>query len=143
MHNARAKGAYIRGTGGKANGLVPMLRVFNNTARYVDQGGGKRKGSIAIYLEPWHMDVREFLELRKNTGAEEARARGECGLTRQSGGAVRRREHCHAYSIKPAFIDLVVQLFVLVIRPFFAPILSARDVNVFTQARHNHRRRRL
>ena len=78
MHNVRAEGAYIRGTGGTSNGLVPMLRVFNNTARYVDQGGGKRKGSIAVYLEPWHMDIREFLELRKNTGAEEARARGWC-----------------------------------------------------------------
>lgn len=71
----RAKGSYIRGTNGTSNGLVPMLRVFNNTARYVDQGGGKRKGSFAIYLEPWHADVFAFLHLRKNHGAEEERAR--------------------------------------------------------------------
>ncbi len=73
--NIRAKGALIRGTGGVSNGLVPMLRVFNNTARYVDQGGGKRNGSFAMYLEPWHADVQEFLELKKNTGSEEERAR--------------------------------------------------------------------
>jgi ribonucleoside-diphosphate reductase alpha chain len=77
VHNVRASGAYIQGTGGTSNGLVPMLKVFNDTARYVDQGGGKRKGSFAIYLEPWHLDIREFLELRKNTGAEDVRARGE------------------------------------------------------------------
>ena len=71
----RAQGSLIRGTGGVSNGIVPMLRVFNNTARYVDQGGGKRNGSFAIYLEPWHADVAEFLELKKNTGSEEERAR--------------------------------------------------------------------
>ena len=75
VSNIRATGSYIRGTNGTSNGLVPMLRVFNNTARYVDQGGGKRKGAFAIYLEPWHGDIFEFLELRKNTGAEELRAR--------------------------------------------------------------------
>lgn len=71
----RAHGSLIKGTGGVSNGIVPMLRVFNNTARYVDQGGGKRNGSFAIYLEPWHADVQEFLELKKNTGSEEERAR--------------------------------------------------------------------
>ena len=71
----RASGSYIRGTNGHSNGLVPMLRVLNNTSRYVDQGGGKRKGSIAIYLEPWHADIMEFLELKLVTGKEEARAR--------------------------------------------------------------------
>jgi len=71
----RASGSYIRGTNGYSNGLVPMLRVFNDTARYVDQGGGKRKGSFAMYLEPWHADVFEFLDLRKNHGKEEQRAR--------------------------------------------------------------------
>jgi len=71
----RAKGSYIKGTNGTSNGIVPMLKVFNDTARYVDQGGGKRKGSFAIYLEPWHADVYEFLDLRKNHGKEEARAR--------------------------------------------------------------------
>ena len=75
VHNIRAKGTPIRGTNGVSNGLVPMLRVFNATAQYVDQGGGRRKGSIAIYLEPWHADVMDFLELRKNRGAEELRAR--------------------------------------------------------------------
>jgi ribonucleoside-diphosphate reductase alpha chain len=74
-HNIRAKGALIRGTNGNSNGLVPMLRVFNNTARYVDQGGGKRNGSFAIYLEPWHADIEDFLKLKLNTGAEEDRAR--------------------------------------------------------------------
>ncbi len=73
--NIRAKGSLIRGTGGTSNGLVPMLRVFNNTARYVDQGGGRRNGSFAIYLEPWHADVEDFLEMKKNTGSEEERAR--------------------------------------------------------------------
>merc|ERR1719243_257272 len=71
----RATGSYIRGTNGHSNGLVPMLRVFNDTARYVDQGGGKRKGSFAMYLEPWHADIFDFLELRKNHGKEEQRAR--------------------------------------------------------------------
>merc|ERR1719337_710572 len=71
----RATGSYIKGTNGISNGLVPMLRVYNNTARYVDQGGGKRKGSFAVYLEPWHADVFEFLELKKNHGKEEQRAR--------------------------------------------------------------------
>ncbi|NLP57259.1 ribonucleoside-diphosphate reductase subunit alpha [Lutibacter sp. B1] len=75
IHNVRATGSYIRGTNGTSNGIVPMLKVFNDTARYVDQGGGKRKGSFAIYMEPWHADVFEFLDLRKNTGAEEMRAR--------------------------------------------------------------------
>lgn len=75
IHNIRATGSYIRGTNGTSNGIIPMLRVFNDTARYVDQGGGKRKGSFAIYLEPWHADVFEFLDLRKNTGKEEFRAR--------------------------------------------------------------------
>jgi len=75
IHNVRAKGSYIRGTNGMSNGIVPMLRVFNDTARYVDQGGGKRKGSFAIYLEPWHADVYDFLDLRKNHGKEEIRAR--------------------------------------------------------------------
>jgi ribonucleoside-diphosphate reductase alpha chain len=75
IHQIRSKGSYIKGTNGQSNGLVPMLRVFNDTARYVDQGGGKRKGSIAIYLEPWHPDIFEFLDLRKNHGKEEMRAR--------------------------------------------------------------------
>lgn len=75
VHNIRATGSYIGGTNGTSNGLVPMLRVFNDTARYVDQGGGKRKGAFAIYLEPWHADVFEFLDLRKNHGKEEMRAR--------------------------------------------------------------------
>ncbi|MCX8490764.1 MAG: ribonucleoside-diphosphate reductase subunit alpha [Cyclobacteriaceae bacterium] len=75
IHNVRAKGAYIKGTGGTSNGIVPMLRNFDMTARYVDQGGGKRKGSFAIYLEPWHADVFDFLELKKNHGKEEMRAR--------------------------------------------------------------------
>ena len=75
IHNVRATGSYIRGTNGTSNGIVPMLRVFNDTARYVDQGGGKRKGSFAIYLEPWHTDIFEFLDLRKNVGKEEIRAR--------------------------------------------------------------------
>ncbi len=74
-HNIRATGSYIRGTNGTSNGIIPMLKVYNDTARYVDQGGGKRKGSFAIYLEPWHADVFEFLDLRKNTGKEEMRAR--------------------------------------------------------------------
>merc|ERR1712159_322418 len=71
----RASGSYIRGTNGTSNGLVPMLRVFDSTARYVDQGGGKRKGSFAMYVEPWHNDIFEFLDLRKNHGKEEERAR--------------------------------------------------------------------
>ena len=75
MHNIRAKGSYIKGTNGTSNGIVPMLRVFNDTARYVDQGGGRRKGSFAMYLEPWHADVFDFLEMRKNHGKEEQRAR--------------------------------------------------------------------
>ncbi|KAH8410669.1 hypothetical protein KR009_011758 [Drosophila setifemur] len=75
VHCIRAKGTSICGTNGTSNGLVPMLRVFNNVARYVDQGGGKRPGAFAIYLEPWHSDVFEFLELKKNTGKEENRAR--------------------------------------------------------------------
>lgn len=75
IHNIRATGSYIKGTNGTSNGIIPMLRVYNDTARYVDQGGGKRKGSFAIYLEPWHADVFEFLELRKNNGKEEMRAR--------------------------------------------------------------------
>lgn len=75
IHNIRAKGSYIKGTGGTSNGIIPMLKVFNDTARYVDQGGGKRKGAFAIYLEPWHADVMEFLDLKKNHGKEELRAR--------------------------------------------------------------------
>jgi len=75
IHNVRATGSYISGTNGTSNGIVPMLRVFNDTARYVDQGGGKRKGSFAIYVEPWHADIFEFLELKKNHGKEEMRAR--------------------------------------------------------------------
>ncbi|XBI07629.1 hypothetical protein VPH35_135508 [Triticum aestivum] len=75
VHNIRATGSYIRGTNGTSNGIVPMLRVFNDTARYVDQGGGKRKGAFAVYLEPWHADIFEFLDLRKNHGKEENRAR--------------------------------------------------------------------
>eukprot|EP00931_Biecheleriopsis_adriatica_P100755 TRINITY_DN759_c0_g1_i8.p1 TRINITY_DN759_c0_g1~~TRINITY_DN759_c0_g1_i8.p1 ORF type:complete len:806 (+),score=226.88 TRINITY_DN759_c0_g1_i8:62-2479(+) len=75
ISNIRAQGSYIRGTNGYSNGLVPMLRNFNETARYVDQGGGKRKGSFAMYLEPWHADIYDFLELRKNHGKEEQRAR--------------------------------------------------------------------
>ena len=75
IHNVRATGSYIRGTNGTSNGIVPMLRVYNDTARYVDQGGGKRKGSFAIYLETWHADIFEFLDLKKNTGKEEMRAR--------------------------------------------------------------------
>ena len=75
IHNIRAAGSYISGTNGTSNGIIPMLRVFNDTARYVDQGGGKRKGAFAIYLEPWHADIFEFLDLRKNHGKEEMRAR--------------------------------------------------------------------
>ena len=75
VHNIRARGSLIRGTNGQSNGLVPMLRNFNATARYVDQGGGKRNGSFAIYLEPWHADVEDFLKLKLNTGSEEERAR--------------------------------------------------------------------
>jgi ribonucleoside-diphosphate reductase alpha chain len=75
IHNIRGTGAYIKGTNGNSNGIVPMLRVFNETARYVDQGGGRRKGSFAVYLEPWHCDVEDFLNLRKNHGKEELRAR--------------------------------------------------------------------
>ncbi|MBI2283063.1 MAG: ribonucleoside-diphosphate reductase subunit alpha [Bacteroidetes bacterium] len=75
IHNVRATGSYISGTNGTSNGIIPMLRVFNDTARYVDQGGGKRKGAFAIYLEPWHADVFGFLDLRKNHGKEELRAR--------------------------------------------------------------------
>jgi ribonucleoside-diphosphate reductase alpha chain len=70
-HCIRATGSYIKGTNGHSNGIVPMLRVFNETARYVDQGGGKRKGSFAIYLEPWHADILDFLQLKKNHGKEE------------------------------------------------------------------------
>src|SRR5210317_1609205 len=75
IHDVRATGSYIAGTNGTSNGIVPMLRVFNDTARYVDQGGGKRKGSFAIYIEPWHADVFDFLDLKKNHGKEEQRAR--------------------------------------------------------------------
>jgi ribonucleoside-diphosphate reductase alpha chain len=75
IHNVRATGSHINGTNGTSNGIVPMLRVFNSTARYVDQGGGKRNGSIAIYLEPWHADIEDFLSLKKNHGDEEMRAR--------------------------------------------------------------------
>ena len=75
IHNVRAQGSHIRGTNGSSNGIVPMLRVFNTTARYVDQGGGRRNGSFAIYLEPWHADIDNFLELKKNHGDEEMKAR--------------------------------------------------------------------
>lgn len=75
IHNVRATGSYIAGTNGTSNGIVPMLRVYNDTARYVDQGGGKRKGSFAIYIEPWHADIMDFLDLKKNHGKEEMRAR--------------------------------------------------------------------
>ncbi|WP_027001936.1 ribonucleoside-diphosphate reductase subunit alpha [Hugenholtzia roseola] len=75
VHNIRATGSYIRGTNGHSNGIIPMLRVFNDTARYIDQGGNKRKGAFAIYLEPWHADIFEFLDLKKNHGKEELRAR--------------------------------------------------------------------
>lgn len=75
IHNIRATGSYIRGTGGTSNGIIPMLKVYNDTARYVDQGGGKRKGAFAVYLEPWHADIFDFLDLKKNHGKEEARAR--------------------------------------------------------------------
>jgi ribonucleoside-diphosphate reductase alpha subunit len=75
IHNIRSTGSYIKGTGGVSNGIIPMLKVFNDTARYVDQGGGKRKGAFAVYLEPWHSDVFEFLDLKKNHGKEEMRAR--------------------------------------------------------------------
>lgn len=75
IHNVRAQGSYIKGTNGTSNGIVPMLKVFNDTARYVDQGGGKRKGSFAAYIEPWHADIFDFLELKKNHGKEENRAR--------------------------------------------------------------------
>lgn len=75
IHNVRATGSYIGGTNGTSNGIVPMLRVYNDTARYVDQGGGKRKGSFAIYIEPWHADIYDFLDLKKNHGKEEMRAR--------------------------------------------------------------------
>jgi ribonucleoside-diphosphate reductase alpha subunit len=75
IHNIRAQGSYIKGTGGTSNGIIPMLKVYNDTARYVDQGGGKRKGAFAVYLEPWHADIYEFLDLKKNHGKEEMRAR--------------------------------------------------------------------
>lgn len=75
IHNIRASQSYIKGTNGTSNGLIPMLRVYNDTARYVDQGGGKRKGAFAIYLEPWHADIKDFLQLKKNHGKEEQRAR--------------------------------------------------------------------
>lgn len=75
IHNIRSKGSFIKGTNGTSNGIVPMLKVFNDTARYVDQGGGKRKGSFAVYLEPWHADVRDFIQLKRKTGSEDTRAR--------------------------------------------------------------------
>ena len=75
IHNVRASGSHIRGTNGESNGIVPMLRVFNNTAKYVDQGGGRRNGSFAIYLEPWHADIEKFLDMRKNHGEEDLKAR--------------------------------------------------------------------
>ena len=75
IHNVRGTGSYIKGTNGVSNGIIPMLRNFDMTARYVDQGGGKRKGSFAIYIEPWHSDIFEFLQLKKNHGKEELRAR--------------------------------------------------------------------
>ena len=112
VHKIRATGSYIRGTNGSSNGLTPMIRVFNNTARYVDQGGGKRKGAFAVYLEPWHADIMDFLDLKRNTGAEEIRARDlfyglwtpdlfmqrvffcclsdACGFAREAAGAMKR-----------------------------------------------------
>ena len=75
IHNIRSTGSYIKGTGGISNGIIPMLRGFNDTARYVDQGGGKRKGAIAVYIEPWHLDIFDFIDIRKNHGKEEMRAR--------------------------------------------------------------------
>lgn len=75
IHNIRSTGSYIKGTGGISNGIIPMLRVFNDTARYVDQGGDKRKGAIAVYIEPWHLDIFDFIDIRKNHGKEEMRAR--------------------------------------------------------------------
>ena len=75
IHNVRAKGSYIKGTGGTSNGIIPMIKVYNDTARYVDQGGGKRKGAFAVYIEPWHADIKDFLDLKKNHGKEEMRAR--------------------------------------------------------------------
>ena len=75
IHNIRASGSRIRGTNGTSNGLVPMLKVFNETARYIDQGGGRRNGSFAMYLEPWHADIESFLDMKKNHGDENARAR--------------------------------------------------------------------
>ena len=75
IHNIRSNSSFIKGTNGYSNGIVPMLRVFNDTARYIDQGGGKRNGSFAIYLEPWHADIEDFLELKKNHGNEHERAR--------------------------------------------------------------------
>jgi len=75
IHNIRATGSYIAGTNGTSNGIVPMLQVFNDTARYVDQGGGKRKGTYAIYLEPWHADIVDFRELKMNSGEEVMRCR--------------------------------------------------------------------
>lgn len=75
IHNIRAQGSYIKGTGGTSNGIIPMLKVYNDTARYVDQGGGKRKGAFAVYIEPWHADIHDFLDLKKNHGKEELRAR--------------------------------------------------------------------
>jgi ribonucleoside-diphosphate reductase alpha chain len=75
IHNVRGTGSYIRGTNGTSNGIIPMLKVFNETARYVDQGGGRRKGSFSIYVEPWHSDIEDFIDLRKNVGKEEMRAR--------------------------------------------------------------------
>eukprot|EP00955_Chlamydomonas_euryale_P099652 365232-Chlamydomonas_euryale.AAC.5 len=82
--HVHAQGSYIRGTNGSSNGILPMLRVFNDTARYVDQGGGKRKGAFAVYLEPWHADVFDFLDLRKNTGEMVGRG-GSVGQARQRG----------------------------------------------------------
>jgi ribonucleoside-diphosphate reductase subunit M1 len=75
IHNIRASGSYIAGTNGYSNGIIPMLRVYNNTARYVDQGGNKRPGAFAVYLETWHLDIFDFMDLKKNTGKEEVRAR--------------------------------------------------------------------
>ena len=75
IHNIRSDGSFIHGTNGRSNGIVPMLRCFNDVARYIDQGGGKRNGSFAIYLEPWHADIFEFLKLKLNHGNELERAR--------------------------------------------------------------------
>ena len=119
VHHIRASNSYIRGTNGTSNGIVPMLRVFNNTARYVDQGGGKRKGSIAIYLEPWHADIFEFLDLKKNHGNEMERARDlfyamwipDLFMKRCVAWSLAKAECCAANLLVPPFFLSVVSSF--------------------------------